>query len=1428
MTPGNGPDAPPDGASGAAGCLAGGGELGARLRAFDWDAHPLGPPARWPQSLQTAVRIMLTARQPIWIGWGPSLHYLYNDAYKAIIGGKHPAALGQPTSVVWKEIWSDITPLLERAMGGDEGTYVEGQLLIMERSGYREETHYTFSYTPIPDGDRVGGIICFNTDDTGRVIGERQLTLLRDLGAEVGDLRSAAEVWQRAAAALAGNARDVPFAACYAFDGDGATASLVAATGIEPGSAAAPHTIALAGAAAPWPLARVFAERAGLVVHRSELPAADLPRGAWDEPPHQAVVMPVLTENTRCAGAVVFGLNPFRLFDDGYRGFLALVTGQIGASLGRAVAYEQERMRADALAALDRAKTTFFSNVSHELRTPLTLILGPLDDALAARHGELPAAAGAALAVARRNAHRLLRLVNTLLDFSRIESGKIQATFAPVDVAAVTADVASCFRAAIERAGMRLAVDCAPATAPVYVDRDLWEKVVLNLLSNAFKHTFAGEIRVTVRERAGCVELVVADTGTGIPAEAIPHLFDRFFRVEGAVGRSHEGSGIGLALVADVVALHGGTVHAHSEVGRGSTFTVTLPLGVAHLPADRVRGAGEPSPRPVSIEPWLEELAAWQADVGHVTEPDVAGGPRALADVAGAHVLVADDNVDMRGYLARTLAAAGLRVTTVADGEAALAAIAAEVPDLLVTDVMMPRVDGLELLRRLRAEPTTAALPVIVLSARAGEDAMLEGLGLGADDYVYKPFSARELLARVEAQVRLSRTRRAAEQTTREAEAAVRASEERLRRITDALPVLIGYVDAEERYRYNNRGYEQWFGQPAATLIGRTLRDVLGDAAYAHIRPAVARALGGETFTFRTEIPYRDGGPRQVEATYVPDRDQHGAVAGFYALVIDVTERHAFEQALRESEQRFRQMADHAPVMIWVTNADGACTYLNQSWYEFTGRTPEPAPPLDWVGALHPDDRTAAHVAFVAANARGERFRIEYRLRRADGTFRWALDAASPRFAADGTFLGYIGSVIDITERREAEQLQRELLAREREARVAAETATRLKDEFLATLSHELRTPLNAILGWSRLLRQDLADPERARHAVDIIERNGRAQAQLVADMLDMSRILAGKMRVEVRPIELGSVVSAAVDTVRTAADAKGVSLWAAASPALVVHGDAERLQQVVWNLLSNAVKFTPRGGRVDVSLARAGAVARVRVADTGEGISPAFLPRLFGRFNQADGSTSRPHGGLGIGLALVKELVELHGGTVHVASDGVGRGAVFVVDLPLAGADALPSDAGSAGSSPLPADAPAAADVAIDLRGVRALVVDDDADSLALVERALSDRGVLVTTAGSGSEALAALARGDFDVIVSDIGMSPMDGYTLLGEVRRRGFGTPALALTAFARPADRTRAQLSGYQQHLAKPVTVGEIVTAVAAAAGRLAPRADGEPA
>ncbi len=896
--------------------LEGGGEMGALIRAHDWQTTPLGPPETWPHSLRTAVRIMLTSRQPIWIGWGEDLTYLYNDPYQSIIGGKHPRALGRPTSQVWREIWPHIGPMLSTAMEGVAGTYVEEQLLIMERNGYPEETYYTFSYSPIPDDDGTpGGIICANTDDTKRMIGERQLSLLRELAARNGDTRSWQQACERAVAALATDARDLTFAALYLAAPDAESLSLTAATGVQPGSTAIPPTLS-ARATAPWPVAEVLADHEPRVV---EVPPGivDLARPSmWDRPSALAAVLAISPSGeTGRSGVLIVGLNPYRLFDNEYRGFLSLVAGQIAAAIANADAYEEERRRAEALAELDRAKTAFFSNVSHEFRTPLTLMLGPLEELLSGKAD--PEAGRDQLELAHRNGLRLLRLVNSLLDFSRIEAGRVRAVYEPTDLARFSAEIASSFRSAIEKAGLHFRIEGESLPQPTYVDREMWEKILLNLISNAFKFTHSGEIALSVAPSAdgAKAEIKVRDTGIGIPEAELPRLFERFHRVEGAQGRSFEGSGIGLALVQELVKLHGGEVSVQSTEGCGTVFTVALPFGSRHLPSEQVcLDVTTISPTAGRAQEYLEEALRWLPDA-----PAEAALPaRGTAAGTGRRVILADDNADMRAYATRLLEAEGYAVEAVGDGAAALEKARAALPDLVLTDVMMPRLDGFGLLKALREDSMLAGVPVILLSARAGEEAKVEGLEAGADDYVTKPFSARELVAHVNANIKMAEIRR-------EANRAVFQSEQRYLMTQDRLSLALS-TGRVAVFEWGVEGDRLTMLGPLSEIFG-----VAEDAAaqngllanfIAAIHPedrqrvlaAIARSMASGA-PYEAEYRVGDGGRDRVvmaRGSVQTGADGRRQMTG---AVIDVTEERAVLAAL-EDQTRALEILNRASAAI--------------------------------------------------------------------------------------------------------------------------------------------------------------------------------------------------------------------------------------------------------------------------------------------------------------------------------------------------------------------------------------------------------------------------------------------------------------------------------------------------------------------------------
>jgi signal transduction histidine kinase len=753
------------------GWVRGGGALGQLVRTFDWSETPLGAIEEWPQSLKTVVRTLLTSRFAMWMGWGPDLTFLYNDDYaRMTLGKKHPWALGKPFHEVWKEIWDDLAPRIRRVMDTGEATWDEALLLFLERSGYREETYHTFSYSPLfGDDSKVAGLLCVVTEETDRVIGERRLKTLRSLAGELNKTNTEEEdVVACIARCLGENQKDLPFTLLYLFTEDGNEARLACQTGIAEGHPAAPALIQLSEKNQPWPIRDLLTGKDSIVVEDLPERFESIPSGSWDKSPWRALLLPITSQGQdKPAGVIVAALNPFRPLDVSYAGFINLVAGQIAASIANARAYSAEKKRAEALAEIDRAKTAFFSNVSHEFRTPLTLMLGPLEDLLARSQTHLSPTAKEQLDLVSRNGSRLLRLVNTLLDFSRIEAGRVRAVYQATDLARFTSELASVFRSATDKAGLQLLVDCHDLDEPVYVDRDMWEKIVLNLISNAFKFTFDGEIAVSVHRVGSLAELRVRDTGVGIPAEAIPKLFERFNRVPNTRSRTHEGSGIGLALVHELVKLHGGSISTESTLGQGSTFVVSIPFGQDHLTSGQMGGSRSLSSTAVGAKPFVEEALRWLPDSSDGSDEIFSVHDELLPIpcppvsqlAVRPRVLIADDNSDMRHYLARLLSEQ-YEVETVADGHEALKSAHEHPPDLILSDVMMPILDGFELLKALRAEEQTRTIPVVLLSARAGEESRVEGIQAGADDYLIKPFSARELLARVSGRLEISRLQR--------------------------------------------------------------------------------------------------------------------------------------------------------------------------------------------------------------------------------------------------------------------------------------------------------------------------------------------------------------------------------------------------------------------------------------------------------------------------------------------------------------------------------------------------------------------------------------------------------------------------------------------------------------------------------------------
>ncbi|MBW4429767.1 MAG: PAS domain S-box protein [Nostoc desertorum CM1-VF14] len=648
----------------------------------------------------------------------------------------------------------------------------------------------------------------------------------------------------------------------------------------------------------------------------------------------------------------------------------------------------------------------------------------------------------------------------------------------------------------------------------------------------------------------------------------------------------------------------------------------------------------------------------------------------------------------------------------------------------------------------------------------------------------------------------------------KQAEQALREREQRLVIATEAaqLGIFEWKVPEDVTIWENDRLYEMFGLTPADGSVSAQ------EFFNSYLHPDDAQAFGAkftqamQTGSLRQtsyRICRRDGTIRWIEVNGQFEFAADGSLLRFIGVNADITQSKQAEATILQREAQFRQLADAMPQQVWITDAQGKTQYVNQQWTTYTGLTLEQTQDIHYAtGVIHPDDFEIASQLWSTALVTGIPYQAEFRLKHSsDNTYRWFLSRAIPIRDQQGQIVQWFGTSTDIEEFRRAQTQREQLLQREQTAREAAENANRIKDEFLAVLSHELRSPLNPILGWTRLLQNGKLDAARQREALATIERNAKLQTQLISDLLDISRIMRGKLSLTVAPVSLTFVISAAIETVRLAAEAKNIGIVLDFAPAIApVSGDAARLQQVVWNLLTNAVKFTPNGGLVTIELRQLDELAQIRVIDTGKGINGQFLPHVFEYFRQEDSSTIRQFGGLGLGLAIARQIVEMHGGMIRADSIGEGQGATFIVQLPT-----IPQPPSLA---PQPIQTPA--DASLPLAGMQILLVDDEPDTREFQAFVLSQSGARVRAVASGLEALQALEQSIPDVLVSDIGMPQMDGYMLLEQIRSRpphqGGTIPAIALTAYATETDQQRTLQVGFQTHITKPVEPEVLVRAI----------------
>ena len=1375
--------------------LAGGGEMGELIRSMDWSKTPFGPLSDWPQSLRTSVSLCLSSTFPILVCWGPDDIQIYNDAYRPICGDLHPASMGAPFKVVWASALPVVGAAFERAHQG-EGAYIKDQQMFLDRSGYLEEANMTFSFSPIRDeSGAVGGVFHPITETTAQVLGARRSQGLRDLTASLASTRSIAEIGQQLTAHAERMKADIPFLLFYQLDPESGELALRGGGGLPPGSSLAPASARLDDAC--WPFARCAAEHAAAQVDDVATRLAGLACGPYDDPPRSALVLPLsLPGQQELFGFVVAGVSVRRALDAEYRNFYELLGAAVNTAVGNVIAYEHEQRRAEELAQIDRSKTAFFSNVSHEFRTPLTLILGPLDDALADGPDSMSAAQRKRIEVTHRNALRLLKLVNSLLDFSRIEAGRVQASYVPVDLAHLTLDLAGVFESAMVKGGLAYNVELKDLGRPVYVDRDMWEKIVFNLLSNAFKFTLHGGVTISLREHAGMARLSVQDTGTGIPEHELPRMFERFHRIEGAPGRTYEGTGIGLALIQELVRLHGGAIAVSSVFGEGTRFDVDLPFGQAHLPQDRiVQAPDDMEDRQRMGAAFVEEALRWLPDEGAASRADGEPAPVDMAGQARPRILIADDNNDMRAYL-KALLEPHADVRACADGEAAFELALLDPPDLLLSDVMMPKLDGFGLIAKIRASDALRLLPVMLLSARAGEEAKVEGLQAGADDYLVKPFSANELLARVRTQVALGRERRQMERDARAREAHVRA-------LIDASPAMLWTTDNDGLCTYLS---QRWYD-----YTGRTPEQDLGFGWLQNVHPEdrertgeifLAASTAREPFSFDYRLRRQDGSYRWFIDAGLPRVDANGEPDGYVGTVIDI-------QVRKTLQERFERVSEAGDIGVWYADAPFGQFQINAEMAVHFGLDgARPAALDELLAAVDPEDRERLAASVDHAVRAGAPLDLEFRTT-AGGASRWLRAIGWCGLGEQGLPERFDGVTLDIDSQKHAEQeLQR--LAHELGQK------NRAQSDFLFTLAHELRNPLAPIRSGLELMRIGAASGD----VQAIMRRQVDHMVHLVDDLLDMARLAEGKVTLKLERMLLADVMREAVDMSMPLIEARSHALaFHAPDASLALRADRHRVAQVLSNLLNNAAKYTPSGGAIEIAARVEGREVAIAVSDNGIGLDAPALETVFDMYAQAHLGTEMAQGGLGVGLNLVQRLVKLHGGRVAASSAGAGMGSQFTVWLP------LPEEAQGAlpdAAPPAPAPGAAAAPLAhAPVGALRILVVDDNIDAAETLQALLEMNEHVVTVAHDGAQALRHAETGLPQVVFLDIGLPDMSGFEAAGAMRRiAGMeGATLVALTGWGAEQDRQRSREAGFDHHLTKPADFGMVENLIRDVAARV---------
>ncbi|ORY04188.1 hypothetical protein K493DRAFT_253700 [Basidiobolus meristosporus CBS 931.73] len=1349
--------------------------MGEYLRGYDWDNSSLGPISQWPQSLLTAVSLCMASSFPMAVWWGPKFVLIYNDGYSVVAAGKHPWLFGKEGSTGWSEIWPTLEPMAESVMNG-QNCYSEDHLLFMTRNGFMEETYHTWSYIPIRREDgSVGGLLNPSIESTEKVISERRLKTLRNLGTLTAGAKRFDETFSLICQAFESNTYDIPFALIYScvsplgsMDDSiaekisqlDAKFKLAATVGISDNHAAAPHCVDISDHNNHHPWKDVFCQalknNAKIQISNIGDLFFDLPTRGWGDSPREAVACPIVgSDQENVLGMLLIGLNPRRSYDEDYKTFIELLSRQAGTSLATVRAYEDQVRRAETLAAVDRAKTAFFSSVSHELRTPLTLILGPIKETLADQN--LAPEQKSKLNMVLRNSKRLLRLVNSLLDFSRIEAGKLQATYRETNLGMFTADLASLFRSAIEKSGLIYKVECDESGRSVWVDPEMWEKIVFNLIGNAFKFTLKGSIKVTLQPAPdrSCVVFSVADTGSGVPSHEINKIFERFHRIEGQKGRSHEGTGIGLSLTQELVKLHGGQVEVKSEYGKGSTFSVTIPYGSAHVPHSQLLDSAMQSADNQQLAgSWsyglsvVEEARLWlptdDEDLEYLSATSSTDSNNGATNTfpissSGSKILLVDDNSDMRRYV-KGLLNRWWKITEASDGEEAFNLAVQNPPDLIVSDVMMPILDGIGLLKLLRTHQKTQFIPVILLSARAGEDARVEGLKAGADDFLVKPFSAKELIARVHTHLELGKLRSELERLVIERTKELAESELRYRVLTKLSPVGIFRLDLNGIITYTNDKWWQISGHdrkqdPGALNFMSSIYHEDRERTTSIFKECIQKAKG-----FIIEFRWNS----------INEYDDQLKPRGFVGTLTDITERKMLEKerlrALQLAEQQQRRRAEDAEEIKRQQEL-----FIDMTCHEFRN-------PLN--GIYHNADFLYESLEKLQNDVRNESIL---------------------------KVMNWLNSEIE----EDLEAVATITLCAQHQKKIADDVLNMSKISMnLLVLAKTEFQPHAVVTNVLRMFETEVKLKNIALEFKVGEEFSRRHISWVKGDPTRLSQVLINFLTNAIRFTEKDSDQDQ--DNISISS-----STWSTSTD--------RHLPECISN----------PGNMDDIDPADA-VYVEISIRDSGVGMTTEEQASLFRRFTQASPKTYAEFGGSGLGLFISKRLVELHGGSIKVHSvKGSGTTFSFFIKCERSeekGAPQTEQHEVKVKNTQSPTKSEDSTTSPISSK--RILVVEDNIINQRVLKRQLELARYSVHVAKHGLEALEILKAVVVDLILMDLEMPVMGGLECTKHIRQDGSNAnlcyvPIIGVSGNTRTEYKHLAMEAGMSAYITKPYNKGELI-------------------